>query len=121
MRCDIFGRGRPEGCPAGRGQTSTATRTVVVDNTKPAIAISKAPANGAKLTGSAAVTAAASDRNGIARVELLVNGKPVATDTRAGYAFTLNPARYGKTFTVQLRAYDRAGNIQYSSRRTYHR
>lgn len=32
----------------------------------------------------------------------------VATDTRAGYSFTLNPKKFGKRFTVQLRTYDRA-------------
>ena len=35
--------------------------------------------------------------------------------------FTLNPKKYGKTFTVQLRAYDLAGNVGTSSKRTCHR
>jgi hypothetical protein len=44
-----------------------------------------------------------------------------APDRNAGYAFTLNPRQYGKKFTVQLRAYDKAGNWKYSTKRTYHR
>jgi hypothetical protein len=52
---------------------------------------------------------------------LLVNGKAVKTDTTAGYAFTVNPKKYGKKFTVRVRAYDKAGNVKYSSTRTYKR
>ncbi|AEV81562.1 fibronectin type III domain-containing protein [Actinoplanes sp. SE50] len=103
------------------GNQSSASRTVVVDNTKPALAISAAPATGTRLTRAATITAAASDHNGIAKVQMLVNGTVVATDTTAGYRFTLNPANYGRTFSVQLRAYDRAGNVSHSSTRTYHR
>ncbi|MEU8661058.1 hypothetical protein [Actinoplanes philippinensis] len=55
------------------------------------------------------------------KVQLLVDGKVVGTDGRAGFAFSLNPKRYGKKFTVQFRAYDRAGNVRYSSKRTYRR
>jgi hypothetical protein len=64
---------------------------------------------------------AATDRNGVARVQLLVNGKVVATDSKAGYSFALNPKKYGKTFTVQLRAYDKAGNVRYTGKLTHHR
>jgi hypothetical protein len=39
-------------------------------------------------------------------------GKVVATDAKAGYQFTLNPKKYGKKFTVQMRAYDKAGNVR---------
>ncbi|SNS00303.1 Serine protease, subtilisin family [Actinoplanes regularis] len=103
------------------GNMSTYRRTVVADNKAPTVAFSKAPANGAKLTKTTTITATASDSNGIARVQLLVNGKQVANDARAPYTFTLDPKKYGKTFTVQLRSYDRAGNIRYTSKRTYHR
>ncbi|AEV87823.1 fibronectin type III domain-containing protein [Actinoplanes sp. SE50] len=103
------------------GNETSASRTVVVDNTKPALAFGAAPANGAKLTKTATITATASDHNRIAKVQMLVNGKIVATDTTPGYRFVLNPAKYGRTFTVQLRAYDKAGNVSHSSTRTYHR
>ncbi|GLW35253.1 Ig-like domain-containing protein [Actinoplanes regularis] len=103
------------------GNRTSVQRVVTADNTLPTVAFSKAPANGAKLTKTTAITASASDRNGIARVQLLVNGVQVANDARAPYTFTLDPKKYGKTFTVRLRAYDRAGNIRYTSQRTYHR
>jgi hypothetical protein len=54
-------------------------------------------------------------------VELLVDGKVRGADTKAEYRFTLTPATYGRTFTVQLRAYDQAGNVAYSEKRTYRR
>lgn len=103
------------------GNYAYAKRTVIVDNTLPALKLTKAPKNGAKLTKTATFTVTASDRNGIARVQLLVNGKVVATDTKAGYLVTLNPKKYGKKFTVQLRTYDKAGNVRYTTKRTYHR
>ena len=94
---------------------------MIVDNTRPTVAFRKAPKNGAKVSRTTTITATASDRNGIARVQLIVNGKQVANDTRSGYAFTLKPAKYRKKFTVKIRAYDRAGNIRDTSQRTYHR
>ncbi|BCJ43430.1 hypothetical protein GCM10010168_42600 [Actinoplanes ianthinogenes] len=103
------------------GNTAEARRTVIVDNTAPGLTVTKRPTNNTKLTKKTTLTAAASDRNGVAKVQLLVNGKVVATDYTAGYHFTLNPKRYGKKFTVQLRAYDKAGNVKYSTKRTYRR
>jgi hypothetical protein len=103
------------------GNRSLVARTVYVDNTAPSISFSKAPKNKAKLSGKVTLKAKAGDRYGVSKVQLLVNGKVAATDTKAGYAFTLNPKKYGKTFSVQLRAYDKAGNVKYSSKRTYRR
>jgi hypothetical protein len=103
------------------GNRSTVSRSVVVDNTGPTLAFGAAPKNGAKLTRKVVLTASASDRNGVAQVQLLVNGKVVATDATAGYAFTLDPKKYGKKFTVQLRAYDKAGNVTSGGKRTYQR
>ncbi|WP_158647582.1 Ig-like domain-containing protein [Actinoplanes sp. ATCC 53533] len=103
------------------GNRTVARRVVVNDTVRPTLKVTKAPKNRAKLTKKATITASAADRNGVARVQLLVNGKVVATDTKAGYAFTLNPKKYGKKFTVQLRAYDRAGNVTAGSKLTYRR
>ncbi|BEL05700.1 hypothetical protein Q0Z83_038910 [Actinoplanes sichuanensis] len=103
------------------GNQTTARRTVTVDNTAPTVAFRKAPANGARVAKPTKITATANDRNGIARVELMVNGRRIAADTRPGYTFTLNPTRYGKKFSVTIRAYDRAGNVRQTSRRNYHR
>ncbi|WP_045740552.1 MULTISPECIES: Ig-like domain-containing protein [Actinoplanes] len=101
--------------------STMVTRTVIVDNTKAKLAFAKAPKNKAKIKGKVAITASASDKNGIAKVQLLVNGKVVATDTKAAYKFTLNTAKYGKTIKVQLRAYDKAGNVTTTTTRTWRR
>lgn len=104
-----------------RGNRRIARRSVVNDTVKPTLKVTKAPKDKAKLTGSVTLTATAADRNGVARVQLLVNGKVVGTDTKAAYRFTLNPKKYGKKFTVQLRAYDRAGNVTTGGKFSYRR
>ncbi|MEU4622345.1 Ig-like domain-containing protein [Actinoplanes sp. NPDC023801] len=103
------------------GNSRLAQRMVIVDNTAPSVAYKKAPKNLTKLKKSTTLTATVGDRNGVARVQLLVNGKVVVTDTTVAYSFTLNPKKYGKKFTVQIRAYDKAGNVRYSPKRTYRR
>jgi Big-like domain-containing protein len=103
------------------GNVRALRRTVTVDNTLPSLSITKAPKNKAKLTKKVTLKAKATDRYGVTKVQLSVNGKVVGTDTKAGYQFTLNPKKYGKKFTVQLRAYDRAGNVRYSTKRSYRR
>ena len=100
------------------GHTAQFTRFVTVDNTKPGLRIVSAPANGAKVKGAVRVVAAASDRNGINRVELIINGKIVSAGTGT---FSINTAKYGKTLKVQFRAWDRAGNWQVTSVRTWRR
>ena len=96
-------------------------RTVIVDNTRPALTVTKAPRNTAKVKGIVKVTASASDRNGVARVELLINGKVVARDVKAGYAFSIDTRKYGKKIKFQLRAYDKAGNVRVTTARTWRR
>jgi hypothetical protein len=103
------------------GNQSTAKRVVIVDNTKPVVKITKAPRNGAKVGKTVKVTASATDRNGIDRVELLINGKVVATDTRASYTFSVNPKRYGKKLKIEIRGYDKAGNATKTTARTWRR
>ncbi|MEV6298007.1 Ig-like domain-containing protein [Actinoplanes sp. NPDC051861] len=103
------------------GNTTVVTRAVTVDNHAPAVSLTKAPKNRAKVTKKFTVTAKASDPYGVAKVQLLVNGKVVATDATAAYSFTVNPKKYGKKFTVRVRAYDRAGNVRYGVTRTYRR
>jgi hypothetical protein len=103
------------------GNQTLVKRSITVDNTKPAVKLSTAPKNKSKLRKKTKFAASASDANGVSRVELLVNGKSVAVDRKAGYSFTIDPKKYGKKFTVGLRAYDQAGNVAYSSKRTYRR
>ncbi|MEU7909147.1 Ig-like domain-containing protein [Actinoplanes sp. NPDC049118] len=103
------------------GNQSTAKRVVIVDNTKPKVKITKAPGNGAKVSKTVKVTVSATDRNGINRVELLINGRVIATDTKASYAFSVNPKKYGKKIKIQIRGYDKAGNVTKTTTRTWRR
>jgi hypothetical protein len=53
---------------------------------------------------------------------VLINGKVVATDTRAGYAFTITLKKaYGKKIRMRVRAYDNAGNATNTTTRTWRR
>lgn len=104
------------------GQTRTLPqRVVTVDNTSPNVAVTKAPKHRAKVKGTVKVYATASDAAGVARVELLVNGRVVAKDTTSGYVLSVNTGRQSKTMKVQVRAYDRVGNVKYTSSRTWYR
>jgi hypothetical protein len=103
------------------GNTTVARRTVTVDNTKPRFTSVKAPKDKARVTTTVTVTASASDSNGVARVQLLVNGKVVATDITAAYKFKVNTKKYGKKLKIQLRAYDKAGNVTTTPTRTWTR
>jgi hypothetical protein len=103
------------------GNPAVVRRDAIMDGSAPSVAVAKAPKNKAKVKGTVKVTASAWDRYGIARVQLLINGKVVATDYKAGYAFSINTRKYGKKIKFQLRAYDRAGNLQVTTARTWYR
>ncbi|SDT70920.1 S8 family serine peptidase [Actinoplanes derwentensis] len=96
-------------------------RTVIADNIVPAVSITKAPATKKKVKGTVKVYVKASDKSGISKVQLLVNGKVVATDTTAGYLLSFKVASQKKTMKVRVRAYDKAGNVKYTTIRTYYR
>jgi hypothetical protein len=100
----------------GLGNTTVAERTVVNDTVGPRLRISRG-----KPGKHPHIRVKASDANGVDRVELLVDGDLVATDTEGPYGFALDPRRHGKKIKVQVRAYDRAGNETTSSELTYHR
>ena len=102
-------------------QRREITRTITADNSAPSVWISKGPGDKAKVSGKVTIGAGASDKYGVHRVELLVNGKLVAKDYTSGYSFTLNTAKQSKTMKIQIRAYDRAGNVKYTPSRTWYR
>jgi hypothetical protein len=54
----------------------------------PTVALTS-PANGASVSGTVAITAAAADSIGVATVEFWVNGALVGTDTAAPCAYSL--------------------------------
>ena len=103
------------------GNVRTYTRTIVADNAAPSLTITKAPGNKAKVKGTITVYASASDPSGVAKVQLLVNGKVVATDTKAGYTLSVNTNKTARTMKVQVRAYDMVGNVRSTSTRVWYR
>ncbi|MCA1577980.1 MAG: PQQ-dependent sugar dehydrogenase [Acidobacteria bacterium] len=82
------------------------------DNIPPTVSITN-PADGALVTRKSTViiAATASDNVGVTRVEFLVNGALQCTDTSAPYSCNWRvPSAPNKTFQLQARAFDLAGN-----------
>jgi len=74
---------------AGNTKTSTVVN-VTVDSTPPQVSLS-APANGAFVTGTPAVSAVATDNIGISKVEFYIdNNVLLTTDTNSPYGFNWN-------------------------------
>jgi len=104
-RDDYYGHGRLD---AGAAVLAAATK-VTADTTPPSAAI--AAPTGGTVSGSAAVSANASDNVGVAKVELLVNGKLVGTDTSAPFSFSWDTTSVSNgAATLSVVAYDAAGN-----------
>jgi hypothetical protein len=80
------------------------------DTTLPTVSVT-APANGATVTGTTAISANAADAGGINRVDFLVDGVTVGTDTSAPYAISWNSTTVADgSRTINARAVDNAGN-----------
>jgi thermitase len=104
------------------GNLSVSSRTVVADNWGPSAVITSSPAGGTRrIRGTVKVGAKAADRNGIRFLDLVVNGKVVSRSTSGAHTFPVDTARYGSSLKVQVRAFDRAGNVRYSPTRTWYR
>jgi len=103
------------------GNSAIYNRSLIADNTGPKVKVTSAPKNGAKVKGTVTVKASASDPSGVSRVELLINGKVVAKDYKAGYAFKVKVSKYGKKIKMQVRSYDKVGNVAYAPARTWKR
>jgi subtilisin family serine protease len=103
------------------GNVATATRTVAADNWGPAVQVT-APATGTRrIRGVARVGVRATDLHGVTRVQVLVNGALVNGYAGAAHTFAVDTSRYGARMTVQVRAYDRLGNVRYAPARTWYR
>ncbi len=102
---------------AGNAKSSTAVsvnvaNNLVADTTAPVVAI-KNPVNGSKVTGTVAVSVAASDNNGAAGItqKLYVNGALAASATGATLAYKWNTIKLkAGLYTLQAEAVDAAGN-----------
>ncbi len=95
----------------GDGNVATDMVTVTVrDATSPTVSIS-APVDGLRFSGSLAVKANATDNVGVDRVELLVDGAPMGTDTAAPFEFVLAAGSLSVgNHTITVIAFDAAGN-----------
>jgi len=103
------------------GNSTVYNRSLIADNAGPKVKVTSAPRNGAKVKGTVTVKASAGDPSGVNRVELLINGKVVAKDNKAGYSFKVRVSKYGKKIKMQVRSYDKVGNVAYTSARTWKR
>lgn len=81
-----------------------------LDGIAPTAAIT-APANGAAVTGSVAIAANASDDIGVDRVEFLLDGALLGSDTTAPYTYSWNSSTASNgAHALQARAVDLVGN-----------
>lgn len=103
------------------GNKTSTTRRITIDNKAPTVTITKAPKNKAKVKGTVKIAVSAKDTVGMARVELLVNNKIVATDKTAPYTLRVATNQQKKTMTVRVRAHDKAGNATTTAPRTWRR
>jgi RHS repeat-associated protein len=107
---------------AGNVTTSDAV-TVTVDNTGSPTTSLTAPANGASVSGTTAVSASASDDTAVSRVEFFLNGTRFAESIASPYNAawnTLDPAlpAYDGTHELTSRATDSSGLVTASAPRT---
>ncbi|WP_342118652.1 S8 family serine peptidase [Pseudoduganella sp. OTU4001] len=109
-----FGYGRVNAA-AAVAAAGTAPTAPVADTTRPTVAISS-PGASSTVSGTATVTANASDNVGVTRVELKVNSTVVATDTVAPYSFAWDTKGVVNGMsTLTAVAYDAAGNVASST------
>lgn len=81
------------------------------DTTKPFTSIT-APINGATVAGLVTVQASASDNNSVSRVDFVLDGGVVYSDTTTPYTFTGDSTQVDDgSHTLQAKAYDPAGNV----------
>jgi thermitase len=105
----------------GANMTS-ATRSVTVDNRAPSVQITSGPAGGTRhVRKTQYVTATAADTHGVSRLELLVDGKVTQRYAGSSYRFSVQTWKHGAAMTVQVRAYDKAGNVRYAPARKWYR
>ena len=88
-----------------------------IDSTKPLVSLTQ-PLSGSTVTAKSklTITASASDNVGVVKVEFYVNGVLAATDTSSPYSYIWSvPGAKNKTYQLQAKAYDAAGNVGVSN------
>jgi YD repeat-containing protein len=99
------------------GNTTTSTRTITVDNAKPAVSLS-APGGGGPVSGTVTLSATASDNVGVTDVKFYVDNSttPLATDTTSPYNTSWNTTTVTNgAHTLSAVARDAAGNTTTST------
>ncbi len=94
-------------------QTAAVTYSVTADISMPTTSIT-APVNGGTVSKnkSTTISASASDNVGVTKILFYVAGALLCTDTSAPYTCAWSvPSTVNKTYTIQSKAYDAAGNI----------
>ncbi|MDH0868234.1 S8 family serine peptidase [Mitsuaria sp. GD03876] len=119
---DLGAAGRDPYYGWGRVNAAAAMQAVLAapapDTQPPAVSVG-APLAGALVSGWVAVDVAASDNQGVARVDLRVNGSVVASDTSAPYGFSWDSTRVANgPVTISAVAVDAAGNTGTSASMT---
>jgi subtilisin family serine protease len=84
------------------------TLPIAGDTVRPAVAFAATPS---LARGVVTVTGAAADQRGVARVQLYAGGRLVGTDSVVPYSFRWQSAPRTGVLPLELRAYDRAGNV----------
>ncbi|MBS0544761.1 MAG: S8 family serine peptidase [Proteobacteria bacterium] len=107
-----YGYGRVNAAAAVQAAASTRS---AADTTAPSVSISN-PGAGATVKGLITVDVAASDNVGVSRVDLVVNGNKIASDTSAPYGFSWDSTTVADgNVTLTAYAYDAAGNASNKS------
>lgn len=112
---DLGAAGRDPYYGWGRINAAAAVQSVLAapapDTQSPSVTVS-APLGGALISGLVAIDVGASDNQGVARVDLRVNGTVVASDTSAPYGFSWDSTRVANgPVTISATAVDAAGNV----------
>ena len=94
-------------------QFASVERTVMVDNTLPAVALT-APVAGL-VGGNVVLSASASDVSGVVQVQFFANGALVGTDASAPYSVTWNATALSGAQALTAVATDAAGNVRTSA------
>jgi hypothetical protein len=102
---------------AANNQTTSAPVGVTVDNappppdtTPPTVSITS-PAAGSSVSGTVTISATASDDVGVTKVDFLVDGVPLSTDTTSPYSASWNTTTATNgSHTLTAKAYDAANN-----------
>ena len=81
-----------------------------IDTTRPTVAITS-PANGAMVGGTVPITVNAADDAAVTRVEFVVDGAPVGTDTAAPWSQSWTVPSAPGPHTITVTAYDAADNV----------